>query len=370
MVPPWYSSGWSLPSRALVARSLDSLTDGGEALAADVPDDGSYEPLIQGHGHGHVHLLVQLDPTGGVQGVEVRVAPQGDGARLHHEVVDGELDALFFELLVELLPEGHRGVHPDLDGGVEVRDVLLGLGHPLADDLHHPRRLDELRPWLLGRLGQAGWLEALHLGLLRLLRGSLVVFLGPVFRPLGRSALHRGPHVALHDAASGTGAVYLGEVEVVLVGQPADYGRGPEVPVGPTVGLSPGLFGLLFLWGLGLGGRGLGPAAVFLAALFGLFFPAASFAAFGDLFALALDKGYRLADGHLLALVSYQLCERSFVFGLELHRDLVGLDLGDRVPFGDIVALALEPLEEGALLHRVAHLGHNDFRHLTSPPRT
>ena len=24
IVPPWYSSGWSLPSRALVARSLDS----------------------------------------------------------------------------------------------------------------------------------------------------------------------------------------------------------------------------------------------------------------------------------------------------------------------------------------------------------
>src|SRR3712207_7124815 len=39
-----------------------------------------------------------------------------------------------------------RGVHLDLDGGVEVRDVLLGLRHPLADDALHPGRLDERGP--------------------------------------------------------------------------------------------------------------------------------------------------------------------------------------------------------------------------------
>ena len=30
---------------------------------------------------------------------------------------------------------------------------------------------------------------------------------------------------------------------------------------------------------------------------------------------------------------------------------------------GDLVTLALEPLDEGPLLHRVAHLGHYDFGH-------
>jgi hypothetical protein len=95
---------------------------------------------------------VQLDSTGGVESVEVRVAPEGDRTSLHHEVVDGELDALIFELGVELLTQGHRRVHPDLYGSVEVRYVLLGLRHPLADDLHHPRRLDETCPRLLGRL--------------------------------------------------------------------------------------------------------------------------------------------------------------------------------------------------------------------------
>src|SRR5215212_8026953 len=347
---------------------LGLLGDGSEALAPDIPYDGGYEPLIEGHGHCHVYLLVQLDPAGGVEGVEVRVAPEGDGARLHHEVVDRELDALLFELFVELLAQGHRRVHPDLDGGVEVRDVLLGLGHPLADDLHHPRRFDELRPWLLGRFWQAGRLEALHLGLLRLrlLWRRHAVSL-PVFGPLGRPALHRCPHVALHDPARGTRAVYLREVEVVLVGQPADYGRGPEMPVGPAVGLLSSCFflGFRFFGRLGLGSGGLRPATVFLAALFGLFFRfPAPFAALGNLLALALDKRYRLADGHVLAFVRDQLCERSLILGLELHRDLVGLDLCYWVPLGDLLALALEPLEEGALLHRVAHLGHNDFRHL------
>src|SRR5919107_681711 len=112
-------------------------------------------------------------------------------------------------------------------------------------------------------------------------------------------------------------------------------------------------------------------ASVSLATLFGLLFRfPAPLAALGDLFPFALDKRYRVADGHVLALVRDQLCERPCVLGLELQSDFVGLDLCYGVSLGDLLALALEPLEEGALLHRVAHLGHNDFRHLTSPPRT
>src|SRR5918994_1790450 len=83
-----------------------------------------------------------------------------------------------------------------------------------------------------------------------------------------------------------------------------------------AIGPSVGFLSLAFLGRFGLGGCGLRSATVFLSALFGLLFRAPLAA------------------------------------------------------FGDLLALALEPLEEGALLHRVAHLGHNDFRHLTSPPRT
>src|ERR687886_1236994 len=185
---------------------------------------------------------------------------------------------------------------------------------------------------------------------------------------LGVAPLHGGPDVPLDDAARRARALYLGEVEVVLPGQALHYGRGPEAAVGPTV-----LLGGRFLRSL-RGGRGPGLAApiCFLAAPglflgpFGLLRPAV--AALGDLLALALDKRYRLADGDVLPLVGHQLREGAGVLCLQLQRDLVGLDLGYRVALGDLVTLALEPLDEGALLHRVAHLGHDHFRHFTSPP--
>src|SRR5215217_2445302 len=186
----------------------------------------------------------------------------------------------------------------------------------------------------------------------------------------GVSSLQRGPHVALDDAARGSSALYLGEVEVVLLGQAPNDGRGPVAAVGPADLRH--FFGGLFLLRRLRGGRGLGFASFFLAALG--FFGASGLlclrlaVALRNLFALALDKGYRLADGDVLTLVGYELRERAGVLGLEFHRDLVGLDLGYRVTLGNFVTLALEPLDEGPLLHRVAHLGHDHFRQLTSPP--
>jgi hypothetical protein len=61
--------------------------------------------------------------------------------------------------------------------------------------------------------------------------------------------------------------------------------------------------------------------------------------------------------------------ERAGVLGLDLHRGLVGLDLGYRLALFDLLTLALEPLEEGAFLHRVAHLGHDHFRHCYTTSR-
>src|SRR5215211_1719230 len=329
--------------------------DGGEGLVGRVPDDGRYEALLQGDRHRQINLLVQLDPLRGPEGVQVRVVPEGQRAGFHDEVVDRELYPLLLELLVELLAQRHEVVHLDLGGRVIVGDLLLGLRHPLADDPAHPARFDELGPRRPGRLGR-GLGSRRSFGRLGL-RGASV---GP-----GVSPLQGGPHVALDDAAGRARALYPGEVEVVLLGQATNDGRGPAAAVGPAVCFRL----LLFLLRRLRGGRGLGFASFFLTApgLFGALGLRLA-VALRNLFALALDKGYRLADGDVLTLVGYELRERAGVLGLEFHRDLVGLDLGYRVTLGNFVTLALEPLDEGPLLHRVAHLGHDHFRQLTSPP--
>src|SRR5215207_3372466 len=177
-----------------------------------------------------------------------------------------------------------------------MRDVLLGLRHALADDLHHAGRLDELRPRLPRRLGEPRGLEALHLGLFGLRRLRRLDVGLPVGL-LGATALDRRPHVALDDAARGSRAFYLGEVEVVLLRQPSNYRRGAEVTVGSAVGL--GLGGrLLSLGGLGLRG-GLGPTAGFaVAPFFGLLaLGGVTGCSLRHVLALALDKCYGPADG-------------------------------------------------------------------------
>ena len=62
------------------------------------------------------------------------------------------------------------------------------------------------------------------------------------------------------------------------------------------------------------------------------------------------------------------LRDRALVDRLDLHRRLVGLDLGDHVAGGDLVALLDVPLGEIALLHRGRQRGHEDVdRHYRSP---
>src|SRR5829696_2755568 len=212
------------------------------------------------------------------------------------------------------------------------------------------------------RVGSTSRVPGSSVGLGRLRRLDACL---PVSRLLGCAALHRRPHVALDDAARRPRTFYLGEVEVVLLGQAPHYRRGAEVAVRPSVSLR---LGLLPLLSFGLrGGLSLGTALI--AAVFFLgFLGATASGPLGHLLAFALDKGYGLAYGDVLALVSDKLGELAGVLGFELQRNLVGLDLGYGVTLGNLVTLAFEPLDEGALLHRVAHLGHNHFRQLTSPP--
>ena len=64
------------------------------------------------------------------------------------------------------------------------------------------------------------------------------------------------------------------------------------------------------------------------------------------------------------------LAERAFIDGFDFHRRLVGLDLGDDVAGGDLVAFVLQPFGEIALLHRRRERGHQDFdRHVSRLPQ-
>jgi hypothetical protein len=73
------------------------------------------------------------------------------------------------------------------------------------------------------------------------------------------------------------------------------------------------------------------------------------------------EDGDHGADGGLFALLDDDCGHRAGVEGLHFHGGLVGLDLGDGLPLLDLVALFLEPPDEGALGHGVALLGHGDF---------
>ena len=62
--------------------------------------------------------------------------------------------------------------------------------------------------------------------------------------------------------------------------------------------------------------------------------------------------------------------QHALVEGLDLHVGLVGLDLEERVAPDDLVALLLEPLQDGALLGHLAGHGHADRDGHQMSPRT
>ncbi len=82
-----------------------------------------------------------------------------------------------------------------------------------------------------------------------------------------------------------------------------------------------------------------------------------------------LDLGDHGADPHRLALGDRDLDELAFEGGGDLGVDLVRDDLHDRLVAFYEVTLALEPLLDRALGHRLAELGHLDLgqAHALSP---
>ena len=119
-------------------------------------------------------------------------------------------------------------------------------------------------------------------------------------------------------------------------------------------------FLLLGRFDLRRGGRGRLIHAVARRAVLGLLGLAARWC----LLALADDHGYRLAHRHSVALAGDDLLEDAGVLGGELHRRLVGLDLGQDISDLHLVTLAFQPGAEGSRLHRIPHLGHDHLGHL------
>ena len=67
-------------------------------------------------------------------------------------------------------------------------------------------------------------------------------------------------------------------------------------------------------------------------------------------------------NGHALRpFRDHDLADGALVHRLDLHRRLVGLDLGDDVPGGDMIALLDAPFRQRALLHRRRQSRHLDF---------
>jgi hypothetical protein len=77
--------------------------------------------------------------------------------------------------------------------------------------------------------------------------------------------------------------------------------------------------------------------------------------------ALAGEHGDHLVDRHIGGAFGHEdLRQCAFVDRLDLHRGLVGLDLGDHIAGFDRVAFVLEPLGKVALFHRGRQRGHQN----------
>ena len=70
----------------------------------------------------------------------------------------------------------------------------------------------------------------------------------------------------------------------------------------------------------------------------------------------------RRADGERVALPGDDP-QSALLVGLVHHRGLVGLDLDELLAAAHVLAVALEPAQHGALLHRVGEAGHHDLAH-------
>jgi hypothetical protein len=91
----------------------------------------------------------------------------------------------------------------------------------------------------------------------------------------------------------------------------------------------------------------------------------------GHVLTFFYKNGDGAVDLHALGAFGHEdLAHDAFVHGLEFHRGLVGLDLGEDVPGGDGVTLLHQPFGERTFLHRGGERGHENFGcHVCRPPQ-
>ena len=259
-------------------------------------------------------------------------------------------------------------VDADVDGHVDLGSGLLGLDHPLGDRLAHPRVRDALG----GQRGRPAGGDA-GCGAAAVRRRS-----GRRGRACGGPglALEKRLDVAADDPAAGAGAAHLAEVDLDAAAtfrasglaltrpQPGRVCRPPAVAV---AGPWPCWPVRRAEWPWRGACRGLGarrPPSAFG----GRRRRGASLAAqtqrLGDLLgvlALLGQDHHALAQRDFLTGGMVDVHDRAVVVRLHRHRGLVGLDVGQRVAFLDLVADLDQPLGDHAGLHRGAELGHRDF---------
>src|SRR6266496_2038670 len=108
---------------------------------------------------------------------------------------------------------------------------------------------------------------------------------------------------------------------------------------------------------------------VFLRLLFFRFFRFGLFLFFFLLFrlrrflALTTDECDLVADVYLATFLDVNFGKRPILRRFPFHRRLVCLDFGEHFASRNLIALLFLPRDESALGHRVAQLGHLDFRH-------
>ena len=115
---------------------LDLVRDSGQTLGLGAGDNGGDQTRRSRGGDADIGAVVLSDRVVHPRAVGLGNGLEGKGGSLDNEVVDREL-VLVLGLLVEDLAELQDLVHLHLDGNVVVRDVLLGLGQTLSNDLAH-----------------------------------------------------------------------------------------------------------------------------------------------------------------------------------------------------------------------------------------
>ena len=300
--------------------------DLGDRLVLAVANHRDDEAVRYRHRDADVRGRVELDRLAFVQRVDPAVPHQRGGADLRQQIGDGWLDAVAVQV-DEPFTHLERAAHVDRDPELENR-CLPRLGQAARDRLAHRRQL-------------------LDLDLHRARRGS-------GHRRRGRSLRRRTLHVLGDHTALGPGPGDRAQIDAALARDPARQRRGLDAAAPGGRGLELG-----HLLSVAVGRRLPPPLAILFTRARGRAL-LLRVVAHLDRLALLADHSDRLTDRHL-TFRDRDPEEDTRGVGLDLLRHLVGIELVEGLALLDLVALGLEPLDDGAGLHPLAETRQLDL---------